>query len=554
MIPRIAAAVMVWFAVATTAAPQPAPPRAADLFLARLTRLVSPLSESPLRTRFSGDDVFFESVGLRVPAGELSLAGRLRIDPSTGGFEGELERLGVADRFELTHAARIRGAPDGTIELEGLELSGPSGGVALEATLDPRGRLSASARLRGADLQALGLLFTEHPPASGRATADAAVDGTWTAAILRLAGNLDPGPGAPPLEGLSVQALWASGDLTVTRCEGRLGGSPFRIRGRVEHFTRGGEDARFDLTLSGEHLLLARTEETLLRGDVDLHLLGPFTRPALSGRVVLTEGRYEGRWPQQNVGGLLTRPSGGEPRRLDLFALRLHPWREAVLDVEVAAREPLRIVTPAVRIAARPDLRLTGTGAAPLPIGRVDFTPGVLALPGGRLEVASGTLRFQPPDPTRPTLEVIGSGRMQGYEVGLAAEGPFDEPRVTLSSYPVLGHEELLLLVLTGRNPRAVRPADAERSRNFDVAVALGKDMLSRLGGADRSAETTPSVVERFHVEVGRNITRTGDETVHVLFRVADGVVRPGDTLYLTGERDLWGYYNGGVRIAFRFP
>jgi hypothetical protein len=525
-----------------------------DMFLARLTQLLSPLSESPLRTRFSGDEVVFESVGLRVPAGELSLAGRLRVDPSTGGFAGEIERLRVNHRFELTHAARIHGAPDGMISVEGLELSGPSGEVVLEGTLDPAGRLSASARLRGADLYALGLLFTEHPPASGRATADAAVDGTWAAAILRLAGRLDPGSGSPPVEGLSVQALWASGDLTVTRCEGRLGGSPFRAAGRVHHLAPALENARFELALTGEHLLLVRTEDMLLRGDVDLRLLGPFTRPELSGRVVLTEGRYEGGWRQQNVGGLLTRPSGGDPRRLELFALRLSPWRDAVLDVEVGAREPLRVVTPAVRIAARLDMRLTGTGASPVPIGRVDFEPGVLALPGGRLEVGSGTLRFQPPDPTRPTIEVIGSGRMQGYEVGLAAEGPFDEPRVTLSSYPVLGHEELLLLVLTGRNPRAVRPADAERSRNFDVAVALGKDMLSRMGGEDRSAETTPSVVERFQMEVGRNVTRTGDETVYVLFRVADGVVRSGDTLYLTGERDVWGYYNGGVRIAFRFP
>jgi len=39
-----------------------------------------------------------------------------------------------------------------------------------------------------------------------------------------------------------------------------------------------------------------------------------------------------------------------------------------------------------------------------------------------------------------------------------------------------------------------------------------------------------------------------------VYFRVAGGVVQPQDTLFLTGEKDVFGYYNGGVRIVFRFP
>jgi translocation and assembly module TamB len=86
------------------------------------------------------------------------------------------------------------------------------------------------------------------------------------------------------------------------------------------------------------------------------------------------------------------------------------------------------------------------------------------------------------------------------------------------------------------------------------VAVALGKDMLSRFGGAGSGVETTQSVVDRFDVEVGRGVTRSGDETVHVLFRMADDVLQPGGTLYLAGEKDVFGYYNGGVRIVFRFP
>jgi hypothetical protein len=530
-------------------------PAAVDRFLQRLTHLLSGLSETPLRTWSSGAEVFFESNALRLPAGELSFAGRLTVDAATGGFEGLLERFTVNGRqqLDLGRPALIRGAPDGTLRFERFAASGTAGTLEGDATLGPEGRVSALVRLREVDLHAIGLFFTSSPPVSGGLTADLNVDGTWESAAVRLAGRLDPGSGMPLVESATLQAQWASGSLEITACEGRLGGSPFRVSGRVDRLPDAPETGWTELAIRGDHLLLYRTDEMLLRGDVDLQLKGPVDRLELAGRVALTEGRYEGRLPLQAAGGRLAM-AGGAPRRVELFALRSRPWRDAALNVHVVAAAPLQIVSPALRIAGRPDLRFTGTGGTPVATGRIDFEPGTLHLPGGRLEVASGLLRFQPPDPTRPTLEMIGSGRIQGYDVTAAAEGPLDEPRVTLSSYPVLGSEELLLLVLTGQNPRTPKSPETEKSRNINVAVALGKDMLSRVGGAGRTSETTQSVVERFDVEVGSNVTRTGDETVHVLFRVADGVVRPGDTLFLTGERDVWGYYNGGVRIAFRFP
>jgi translocation and assembly module TamB len=543
--------VLLCLVAGTVSGDEATPSPAADRFFQRLTRLLSAVSATPLRIRSSGAEIFFESTELRLPAGALSFAGRLTADPA-GGFEGVLERLAVEgrQRLDLGRPTRIRGTPDGALTIEGFEASGPMGAFAGEGALGPDGRMEATVRGRTVDLSAFGLLFGDEPIAAGRLTADLSVSGAGEEADVRAIGRLEPGGGLPPVEAVELRARWSAGTLEIVEGGGRLGGSAFRLSGRVDLQEAG----RTDLSLKGDHLLLYRTEETLLRGDADLRLHGPAARLTLSGRVALTEGRYEGGVPAlDGMSRLLARTAGG-PRRLELFTLRPRPWRDTALEVDLSASAPVQIATPAVRIAARPELRLTGTGESPSLIGRVDFEPGVLHLPGGRLVVSSAALRFQRPDPDRPTLEVVGRGRLQGYEVTAVAEGPWDEPRVTLSSYPVLANDELVLLVLTGQNPRAPRPNDPEKSRGLTVAVTLGKDMLSRLGGAGRGAETTQSVVDRFDVEVGRGVTRSGDETVHVLFRVADGVVRPGDTLFLTSERDVFGYYNGGVRIVFRFP
>jgi len=220
--------------------------------------------------------------------------------------------------------------------------------------------------------------------------------------------------------------------------------------------------------------------------------------------------------------------------------------------VAVTATKPFEIKNSRVRAAARPELRLTGTGEKPILTGRVFFDPSTLYLPGGRMQFETGAVRFQPPDPGRPSLEFNGHGRLQGYDVVAVVAGPCDQPTVTLSSSPVLTNEELLLLVLSGQSPKPHKALDSERSRHLDVAFFLGRDMMSRIEGP-RSSETTESIMDRFTVDVGRNSARSGDETVRVLFRMANGVFREGDTLSLAGEKDAYGYYNGGVRIAFRF-
>ncbi len=59
--------------------------------------------------------------------------------------------------------------------------------------------------------------------------------------------------------------------------------------------------------------------------------------------------------------------------------------------------------------------------------------------------------------------------------------------------------------------------------------------------------------LERFEVEVGRDASRNGEETVVGRFRLLRDVLVPGDALLLEGERDAWGDFNLGLRIRFRF-
>lgn len=540
-------------------ASETAPPGpAAELWLGRLRALLAAASETPLRIQVEGQTVLFESAEGPAGAGSLALAGHLVLDPSGRAFEGALERFSLGGgRIELNlkAPARIRCAPDGTLTVRGFEADGPQGRISVEGSITREGNYEALLRLAGADLPALNLF----PAPVGALDAELELRGEWerlladtgpTTDIRLRRGRLRQESGIPAVEGLDLQARLEGDRLEIRSLDGLAGGAPFRVAGRVENPASLSDHGRFELSLTGDHLLLYRREGVRVRAAADLRLTGPFARPALSGTLVITEARCERNFdPLRWVRGAGQK---GSAARLEFFSIRPPPLRDARLDVVVTASQPVEIRNSRVRATARPELRLTGTGAQPILTGSVLFDPGTLHLPGGRLQFESGAIRLQPPDPGRPWLEFSGHGRLQGYDVSAVVEGPYDQPTVTLSSAPVLPNEELLLLVLSGQPPKQRRALDSERSRHLDVAFFLGKDMISRIEGP-RSDETTESIMERFSVEVGRTSTRSGDEAVRVLFRVAEGVFREGDTLSLAGEKDAYGYYNGGVRIAFRF-
>ncbi len=533
---------------------------AAELFLGRLQAALTAFSETPIRTQVSGQMVFFNSTELPSAAGNLSFAGHFTLDPTGQAFNGVLERFDISGgriKLDLKQPARINGTQDGTLSIEGFEAYGPQGHITANGSISRDGKFDFFFHLEGANLHAF--IPSWVPASIGTLDAELALEGNWEAPpshtsvpvnITLNGGRLRAEWGIPPIESLDIKARLEQPGLEIRSLEGLLGGAPFRITGRIEKPSPLSENGRVELSLHGDDLLLYRTEEIRLRAAADLRLAGPFSRPELSGTLSITDGRYEKNFDL--LGGVRGAAQKSSASPLELLSIRSQLFRDVVFGVTITGTTPFDIRNNRVRTAARPELRLTGTGEKPILTGKVFFNASTLYLPGGRMQFEPGTIRFQPPDPDRPLLEFNGRGRLQGYDVVAVVEGPYDQPTVTLSSSPVLANEELLLLVLSGQPPKTRKDINSGKSHDLDVAFFLGKDMMSRIGGPG-SNPSTQSIMDRFDVDVGSKVTPSGDETVHVLFRVVDGLFHKGGTLFLTGEKDSYGYYNGGVRIAFRF-
>ena len=116
----------------------------------------------------------------------------------------------------------------------------------------------------------------------------------------------------------------------------------------------------------------------------------------------------------------------------------------------------------------------------------------------------------------------------------------------------ILMFSSMMLLLLTGQPPKSSGAQSNANRQGLNIAMFLGRDLIGRWSGDD-SDEALESILDRFDVEVGRAITQQGEDTIHSQFRVADDILTKGDSLYITGERDVFDYYNGGLKFVFRF-
>jgi translocation and assembly module TamB len=388
---------------------------------------------------------------------------------------------------------------------------------------------------------------------AGRLEARGKLQGPITApnanATIRLSkGEVSPDFDMPAIRALNMEARISPKKIRIQKLTGELGGSPFTLEGdlNISTFSK----SKTDLKLQGKDLLLFRNESLQLRADTNLTLKGELSRLELAGEIAVTDGRFS-----KNLGVLEgvrapVKPATGGG--FQLFSLREPPFSDMVFNVRITSKEPIQIRNNLARGAVRPDLLLSGTGELPVLAGKVYVEPTRLYLPAGRMNLESGLVKFESKDPGHPKLDLVGTSSMLGYDITAVIEGPYDEPVVTLSSVPPLPDSELLMLLLTGQPPKTGGGRADARRGHLNVAVFLGRDMISRLFGSD-SEEAGEFILDRFDVEIGRRVTRQGEDTIHAEFRLADNVFRDKDSLYLTGERDVFDAYNLGVKIVFRF-
>jgi hypothetical protein len=411
--------------------------------------------------------------------------------------------------------------------------------------------LTLDAHLVAADLAPIGQHVTALRRTGGRVKADVTVRGTLDEPKIEGLATLEDGEirtmtSLPALSSVRADVRFDGSVLRVETLRGELGGAPFEMSGEAALF---GPKPSIDVTITGHSLLLYRQSDVSVRANAELRLHGPMDGLELSGNVALENSRYARKFDFLAISRQGAPKSGR--RGFELFSLREAPFDQMRLNIKVTSVTPFEVSNNIVHGTLRPELQLAGTGELPELRGTIFIDPSRVLLPSGTLQVRSGRVEFRLDHPEVPILDIQAHTRLQGYDIDIMLDGPYDDPRVDFSSVPPLSREDLALLVVTGRPPTTGLTLATGQRAAVDVAVYLAQDLAAAWLGGD--AEAAESFAERLEVIVGSEMTKSGADAVLVRMRIGGKLAERADAFYLTGERDVYDFYNFGLRFVFSF-
>lgn len=491
----------------------------------------------------------------QAPRGQLELKGK-NIKYSHPDFPQAPTPLEISGDFSLAGRqlnidqllVRSEGAD---FQLSGKWVDGPALNQVLRG-IAPRldGKLAMRGRLGLTELDWLTADLKDLRRIDGRLDAHFRLEGPVNNPDIQgqlklIEGELRTTSGLPSIKSLKVQADFEKKQILLRQFQGELGGAPFNLKGQIRKDKE--NKPVFDLNLTGSNILFFRNEWMKVRADTDLNLKGPLSRPELTGRVLITDANY-----RKKLGFLDILRGEDKPavkRDLRLFSFRKPPLNTLAFQVEITSKNPVKVDNNIVETALRPDLKLNGTGELPVLMGRIYLDSGKITLPANTLTINSGLIQFAENAPNNPLLDIMADTRTRGYDLEVLIEGTYLEPVVTLSSIPPLPRDDLLLLLLTGRQPSSGGEDDLGRAAGTSLAIYFGREML----GTVFSGDIEDSVLERLQLEIGRSITRKGEETLDAQFRLGRDLMIPDDILYITAGKDIYDDYHVGLKIVFRF-
>ena len=354
----------------------------------------------------------------------------------------------------------------------------------------------------------------------------------------------------PDIRDAQMKVRGTSEKITIERFTALAAGGKFTITGGAD--LPAGEPPVIDIRLVADEALVTRTRDLNVRTDADITLTGPWTTARLAGSVGLVNSRFV---KDVNLlplhlslpGKRSTLPgvtrSKKPPPDLDNIGIKAAPFKDWTLDLKILTKDPFLVRSNLAGIDIVSDLRITGTGAKPIPLGKINTDTGVLTLPFSRVNLETAEVIFTETSGFNANLNVEAASKIGGTNAEAYVFGRILKPKFTLTSDPPLPEEDIITLISTGstRSELASTGGGAAASK---AALLLFKS----LNTSDASGEPTllDELQSRTTFTTGKSDTRTG-------VRTATGEIRLWNQLFFEAGADTSSNVRGIFKYLFRF-
>ena len=228
--------------------------------------------------------------------------------------------------------------------------------------------------------------------------------------------------------------------LEIASFEGQMGGGTINATGAVVYRP----DIQFHLGLAANNIRVRYPEGVRAILASNLALTGNTQESQLSGQVRIQRVSFT---PDFDLSTFTSQFSGeasdsGTPGSFT---------QGMKLNIAVQSTSQMNLVSSQVSIRGDANLRVVGTAADPVILGRTNLTGGEFFLAGNRYQVEHGTIDFLNPVRTEPVLNIQVKTRIDEYNITLALNGPVERLQTTYTSDPALPPVDIINLIASGK-------------------------------------------------------------------------------------------------------
>jgi translocation and assembly module TamB len=356
---------------------------------------------------------------------------------------------------------------------------------------------------------------------------------------------------------IGVESLNGKIRITKTRLEieqlqGTLGGGSLSATGFMEY----GPSPKFNLAAKADSVRVRYPTglRAVLNGE--LNLAGSPSQSSLTGRVAVDRLSFTQQFDMATlIGKFGAQSASSSPSHFE---------EHMKLDVAIASGSSLNLASNKLSIGGNFALRVSGTAADPVILGRVALTQGEVFFLGKRYEIQSGSIEFSNPTRTEPVLNIYAKTTVNQYNITLNFIGPIERLRTNYTSEPPLSEANIIHLIAFGTTAQqAATTPSAPASVAAESVLAQGvssqiSGKLERLTGISQitidplvtNSQTSPgsqiAIQERVSgsllLTFSTSVTNTQADTVEVQYTTPQHV-------RISVLRD----YNGGYALDLRF-
>ena len=256
--------------------------------------------------------------------------------------------------------------------------------------------------------------------------------------------------------------------VRISQLNGKLGGGQITGGGTITYKPQ----MLFNVALTTKGVRLRYPEGVRAVLDSNMTLAGTPQDSSLNGRVLIESLGFTPDFDlasfMAELGGGPTAPPTGEGLTQNLK-----------LNLALQSTSQLNVVNPQLSLQGQVNLRVLGTAADPVIVGRTEFTGGDLFFQNKRYTLQRGLINFINPNQTEPVLNVVITTVVQQYNLTLTFLGPLDKLRTSYTSDPPLPPVDVINLLARGQTTEESTPGNM--SANSVLAQGLASQVSSRV-------------------------------------------------------------------------